>query len=408
MVVSSKQLKVYLNGNEEYNVNTVGTVISNPYSLKITPGGGFGGKLHFMRYYNYARSPSEVRKDMYETAPADLLFGNIPVREIITDDKFNTPTDYDHYSPNSARLHSSYGWYPKISNFYDMNSLAGTFYIQANFDNSPKDHKNNFYKVEKMHIQGHGEKDAFIKKFKLAYYEHTDGDWKFFRNEELLNGTGSSLEFNTIQNMNFITNKVRIYPMEWHIDETDTTNKHRLGIRMGFYGKTSKPSRCDRMVSVCSIDRMRETDKADRMDVGGRLSTATARLSISENKTRKLETQIEELQQELNKNRIQNGLCPNNKPSKKCLPNTLTLVSSDTCSAQNNENPTYTASTPGQAPKTILQEKVNKNIDMGDYQLKPDVKYGALCDHLMRVAPNRYENQEQCIEKLKNRIKDNK
>ena len=45
---------------------------------------------------------------------------------------------------------------------------------------------------------------------------------------------------------------------------------------------------------------------------------------------------------------------------------------------------------------------------MEDYQLKPGVKYGALCDHLMRVAPNRYENQEQCIEKLKKRIKDNK
>ena len=55
---------------------------------------------------------------------------------MVTDDKFNTPTDYDHYGPNSARLHSSYGWYPKISNFYDMNSLAGTFYIQANFDNN--------------------------------------------------------------------------------------------------------------------------------------------------------------------------------------------------------------------------------------------------------------------------------
>jgi hypothetical protein len=289
-----------------------------------------------------------------------------------------------------------------------MNSLAGTFYIQANFDNNPKDPQNNYYKVEKMHIQGHGEKDAFIKKFKLAYYNHPDADWKFFRNEELLNGTGSSLEFNTIQNMDFVTNKVRIYPMEWHIDETDTTNKHRLGIRIGFYGKSSKPSRCDRMVSICSIDRMREADKADRMDVGGRLSTATARLTISENKTRKLETQIEELQQELNKSRIQNGLCPSNKPSKKCLPNTLTLVSPNTCSSKNYESPVYTTSTPGQAPKTILQEKVNKNIDMGDYQLKPDVKYGALCDHLMRVAPNRYENQEQCIEKLKKRIKDNK
>jgi hypothetical protein len=403
MVVSPKQLKVYLNGNEEYNVNTVGTVIPNPYSLKITPGGGFGGKLHFMRYYNYARSPSEVRKDMFETAPVELLFGNIPMREIITDDKFNTPTDYDHYGPNSARLHSSYGWFPKISNFYDMNSLAGTFYIQVNFDNSPNDPQNNYYKVEKMHIQGHGEKDAFIKKFKLSYYNHNDGDWKYFRNEELLNGTNSSLEFNTINNLDFTTNKVRIYPVEWHIDETNTTDKHRLGIRMGFYGKSTKPSKCDRMVSICSIDRMREADKADRMDVGGRLSTAAARLSISENKTKKLEEQIEQLQHELNKSRIENNLCPVNKPEKKCLPNSLTLLNPDTCASKN-----YTESTPAQAPKTNLQDAINTNIDMRDYQLKPTVKYGALCDHLMRVAPDRYENQNQCIEKLKKRIKDNK
>jgi hypothetical protein len=385
LVITSKQLKVYLNGNEEYNVNTVGTTIPNPYSLKITPGGGFGGKLHFMRYYNYARSTTEVRNDMYETSPSDLLFGNVPIRELISDDKFLPPSDYEHYGPNSARLHSSYGWNPKISNFFDMNSLAGTFYIQANFDGE-------YYKIEKMHIQGHGEKNAFIKKFKLAYYEHADGDWKFFRNEEILTGVSSSLEFNTLQNLGFITNKVRVYPIEWYMDETNASEKHRVGLRMGFYGKPHKPNRCDRMVSVCSVDKMREGDKSDRADVGSRLSTATARLSIYENKQDKLQSEIDRLNTELKKTTMKNGLCKNNS---KCYPDTLTL--SSTC-----KNPVYTVSSPAVAPKTLLQDKVN---DLSDYQLKSDIKYGALCDHLMRVAPNRYDNQKQCIEKIKERVK---
>jgi hypothetical protein len=400
LIVHNKGLIVYINGNKEYEVNTVGTVIQNPYSLKVTPGGGFSGKIHFLRYYNYKRNPSEVRQDMFETAPADLVFGNIPVRELVSDDKYQPEADYDHYGPNSARLHSSYGWLPYLSSYHEIKNIAGTFYIQANFDSSSKDPGNNFYTVQKMYIQGHGDTNAFIKRFRMSYYDHVEGDWKDFRNEELLVGVDSALSFNTLHNLNFVTNKVRIYPMEWNTELSAGKNKHKLGLRVGFNGKPTKPSRCDRKVSICEIDKMRLSDKSDRADVGSRLHTSTARLSISENRQKKLEFEINNLHKELNKSRIEKNLCNKpNKPDAKCLPNTLTLVPSK-CDAVYS----YSNSVPAKAPKTLTQEQINKNVNFDDYELKNKVKYGALCDHLVKVSPERYKDHKQCVEKLEKRI----
>ena len=52
-----------------------------------------------------------------------------------------------------------------------------------------------------MYIQGHGDTNAFIKRFRMSYYDHVEGDWKDFRNEELLVGVDSALSFNTLHNL---------------------------------------------------------------------------------------------------------------------------------------------------------------------------------------------------------------
>lgn len=384
MVVFPKEFKIFINGIPEFKYSLVGTVIPNPYSLKITPGGGFSGKIHHMRYYNYARSRKEVSTDMYETTPLDMLKANIPIYQFSSSDMFSPPVNYEHYNPNSSRLHSSYGWYPYIPNTYSINSVAGQFYLQVNFDSSPNDPKNNYYKVEKMYIQGHGEKDAFIKKFKLAYYNHNDADWVFFRNEEPLLGSDSSASINTISSLDFVTNKVRIYPLDWHLDENDTMNKHRLGIRVGFDGITQAPNRCDRMVSVCSMDKMRGTEKMDRSIMGNKLSSTMAKLTMSEKRQKNLENEIDSLHTELNKMRIGNKLCPKAVDTK-CLSDMLCSKSSDMVSQH------------AKAPKC--------NVNMADYELKENIKYGALCDHLGNVAPDKYGDKKQCVKNLKQRFR---
>ena len=377
IILDNKELKIFINGNLDSTHNILGTPFNNEYPLYITPSGGFAGKLHYMRYYNYARTDTEVKKDLTETAPPDLQVSNIPVETYVAKpDQFKPIENLNH--PDSSTLHSSFGWLPNISSLYNIEEVRKTIYLQANFqsiDGSLKD----YYKVDKILLQGHSTKNAYVKQFKLMYFDYYDNDWRYYNNGEIFPGNTNNFDIKETA-VNILTNKIRILPQDWNMNNST----HLLGIRVGFNGQNHSPDRCDKKISMCDVDRMlKERESAFDM-LSKKMDESVDKGNLHEIEHQELINKIDRIQLELNKSRMKTLLYKNGKcsdASAKSLPDTV------------------------YASENINSEK-KCSINLADYDIRehPDFnkylnnkKMEKLCNHLMTVAPNKYDSIESCI-----------
>jgi len=387
LILDNKELKIYVNGNLDSTHNLMGTPFNNEYPLYITPGGGFAGKLHYMRYYNYARTDDEVKKDLSETAPPDLVISNIPVEEYISKPEQYKPTE-NLNDPNSSTLHSSFGWLPNISSLFKIKSVRRNIYLQANFQ-SLDGSLNDYYNVNKILLQGHGNKNAYVKQFKVMYFDYYDNDWRYYNNGEILTGNINNFDIKEVS-VNILTNKIRILPQNWNLDSSGT---HLLGLRVGFNGIDKKPNRCDKKISMCKVDQMMKDKERSFNLLSKRLDETVDHDNIHEIEHTKLKNRIDKIQLELNKSRMKTLLYKHGKCSdarERVLPDT-TLATSNT----NNESNC-----------NISNFNIRDHPDF--YRYLNNVKMERLCKHLMKVSPNKYDSLESCINIMIDKIEKNK
>ena len=387
LILDNKELKIYVNGNLDSTHNLMGTPFNNEYPLYITPGGGFAGKLHYMRYYNYARTDDEVKKDLSETAPPDLVVSNIPVEEYISKPEQYKPTE-NLNDPNSSTLHSSFGWLPNISSLFKIKSVRRNIYLQANFE-SLDGSLNDYYNVNKILLQGHGNKNAYVKQFKVMYFDYYDNDWRYYNNGEILAGNVNNFDIKEIP-VNILTNKIRILPQNWNLDSSGT---HLLGLRVGFNGVDKKPNRCDKKISMCKVDQMMKDREKSFTQLSRQMDASVDRENLHEVEHNRLRNRIDRIQLELNKSRMKTLLYKHGKcseASERVLPDTTPATSS-----VNNES--------------------NCSISNFDIRDHPDflrylnnVKMERLCKHLMNISPNKYDSLESCINIMIDKIEKHK
>ena len=382
IVLDNKELKIFINGNLDSTHNILGTPFNNEYPLYITPGGGFSGKLHYMRYYNYARTNDEVKKDLTETAPPDLQVSNIPVETYVAKpDQFKPIENLNH--PDSSTLHSSFGWLPNISSLYNIEEVRKNIYLQANFqsiDGSLKD----FYKVNKILIQGHSTKNAYVKQFKVMYFDFYDNDWRYYNNGEIFPGNNNNFDIKEIP-VNILTNKIRILPQDWNMNNSN----HLLGIRMGFNGTNHSPDRCDKKISMCDVDRMMKEKESAFDMLSKKMDESVDKENLHEIEHKELKNKIDRIQLELNKSRMKTLLYKHGKcsdASEKSLPNTIYA----------------TEATKEESKCNLADYNIRDHPDF--YKYLNNKKMEKLCDHLMSVAPNRYDSNESCVSIMTDKI----
>ena len=93
-------------------------------------------------------------------------------------------------------------------------------YLEARFDQ--------YYQVDEILTQGHGSEDAWITRFKLDYFDFFDQRMKSYNNGQIISGNTSNVELVTNE-IDILTNKIRIYPMEWYVLD----DKLSIGLRVG-------------------------------------------------------------------------------------------------------------------------------------------------------------------------------
>lgn len=246
-VLDDKKILFYLNGDLDSKLNLDGMSNNNEYDLYITYNKkGFEGELKNLKYHNYSLSADEIRREMMLTHPDPIEFGNV----IITKIKSNYTPETHLDIPDKARLNNMSGWRPSIPFGAKPEIIRDDMYLETRFDQ--------YYQLEEILTQGHGSEEAWITKFKIDYYDFYDERMKSYNNGQVLSGNTNNMEIKYNQ-LDILTNKIRIYPVDWYKLE----DKISIGLRVGFKGTKMSPNKCSRKIGICECDALVEREHKD-------------------------------------------------------------------------------------------------------------------------------------------------
>ena len=250
-ILDDKKILFYLNGDLDSTLRLDGLSNNNEENLYITYNKkGFNGELKNLKFHNYALTKDEIRDEMMKTHPEPLEFGNVTITKLTSNYTPDTFLDI----PNRARLHNLYGWKPSIPFGSKPENIKDDMYLEARFDQ--------YYQVDEILTQGHGSEDAWITRFKLDYFDFFDQRMKSYNNGQIISGNTSNVELVTNE-IDVLTNKIRIYPMEWYVLD----DKISIGLRVGFKGKKMSPNKCSRKLSICECDALVEREHKDYANI---------------------------------------------------------------------------------------------------------------------------------------------
>lgn len=410
LIILDKTVNLYINGNLDSVHDLNARPNNNDYSLFLTPGGGVLGKINKLRYYNYARSNIEIIDDMRQTAPESALMGNIQIEHITS----NRDKDDAYSGPETARLHNTYGWIPKVSSFETDEALRDNVYLQYDFaaENEISD-LNRYYQVNKILVQGHGVNDAYVKQLSIKYFDYYDNTWKDYERKKIFDANTNNLDVVLID-VNFHAKAVQIYPQDWN---RNNLGKSKIGLRVGFQGVSKKPNKCDKMISVCDVEDIEKRKNKEYAELQKELDETEDKQFTHEHDHNELKSRIKEIEKQLNDSRIELMLSKNAKcePQEKCVPDVnCTLAQQPYLQAeiQAAENKCRPGMFPIDShPDFYKFIKVDQLVDPKEIQEAPileEDKIDKLCTHLMKIAPGRYSSFKECKKIVSNRIRRSK
>ena len=81
---------------------------------------------------------------------------------------------------------------------------------------------------------------------------------KTYNNGQVFSGNTNNMEIKYNQ-LDLLTNKIRIYPVDWY----NLEDKISIGLRVGFKGTKMSPNKCSRKIGICECDALVEREHKD-------------------------------------------------------------------------------------------------------------------------------------------------